>query len=126
MTPNTRKYYVMIPAAFSYNGEAYWQELRGVKSQTAATYYVDRKFAGLTEAEIGMSVNEGEITVNWKKNKEGKWEIVLYQQSRSNESAGNDPYATDHVQYHHKGKLVSKEDFYKYGFQHEKDHATDI
>jgi hypothetical protein len=71
----TRKYYVMVPAAFSYNGEPYWQELRDVKSQTAAKHYVDHKFAGLTEPEIAVSVNGGGKTVVARKIK-GKWEVI--------------------------------------------------
>ena len=108
----TRKYYVMVPASHSYNGEPYWQEVHDVKSLTAAQHYADLKFAGLPEVEIGVSTNEGEITVNSKKNKAGTWDLVLYQESREDSS----PHANDQIQYYLDGKLVSREDFYKYGF----------
>lgn len=37
-----------------------------------------------------------------------------------------DKYANDQTQYHLNGKLVSKEDFYKYGFRHGTEKKTEI
>lgn len=129
---NTRKYYVKVPAAFSYSGEPYWKELCQVENVPAAPtpliaqaktlshaqYYVEKFFAGLSEPEIAVSINGGDKTVVSKKNKEGKWEVVLHQ--KRIKVADSNPYANDQIQYHLGGKLVSQEDFFKYGFRHEK------
>jgi hypothetical protein len=72
---STTKYYVMIPAAQSHNGESYWQELNGVKNLTEAQLYVDETFAGITEPKIGISINGWPKTIASKKIR-NKWEIV--------------------------------------------------
>jgi hypothetical protein len=123
MTTHTRKYYVLIPTAFSSKEEAYWHELleaeeliraktfTPAKTLTAARYYVDYFMPGIPEPEIAVSVNEGEKTVVSKKTKEGMWEMV-YQKDQSNESDDSDPYANDQIGYHCGGKRVSRKEFF--------------
>jgi hypothetical protein len=65
----TRKFYVMISAASSHDGKPYWHELKDIKSLTEAKIYVERNLAGLKEAEIGMTINDGVKTVVAKRNK---------------------------------------------------------
>jgi hypothetical protein len=75
MKTTTRKYYVRVPADFSYNGEPHWVRLLEVKTLISAKHYVDRVFSGLPEPEIAVSVNGGEKKVDVRKIK-GKWELV--------------------------------------------------
>jgi hypothetical protein len=112
MTPTPRKYYVRVPADFSDTGGCYWQELHDVETLTHAKHYVDRIFGGLKEAEIWASRNGGIIKVVAKKDEEGKWGLVY--SSKPETKRANFHYHLSH------NVRVSKEDFYKYGFQHEK------
>jgi hypothetical protein len=89
MTTPTRKYYVLIPAAFRYSGEAFWKELCAVKdiiskakTLTSAQRYVDRVFGGLPAPEIGASINGAKIKVISKKPADGEWEVA-HKRSRS-------------------------------------------
>lgn len=79
----TKKYYVLIPAAFRYSGKSHWKELCEVKTiiakaktLTSAQHYVDRIFGGLPAPEIGVSITGGEVTVVAQKNTAGKWKVM--------------------------------------------------
>lgn len=108
----TRKYYVMVPPAFSYSGRTYWQELLDVKSLTSAQYYVNHVFGGLTDAEIWTPGVGGVMKVASKKKADGKWKVV-YDRKTDAEDHPN-------CHYHLSNLRFSREDFYKYGFPHEK------
>ena len=106
MTTATKKYYVLVPAAFSHDGNFYWQELHDVKTLTQAQQYVNRVFGGLTEAEIWMSRDGVTIKVISKKSVEGEWKLVYSREE------------PDNHHYHLKNMRVSREAFFKYGFHH--------
>jgi len=72
----TRKYYVLIPAAYSTKDEPYWHELAGIKTLTAAQAYINKTWGRLADAEIAMSMNGGERTVVATQNKLGQWEVI--------------------------------------------------
>lgn len=104
-----RKYYAMIPAAFSHDGAPYWLELLEVKTLTSAQSYVDSNLGGLVDAEIAVAVDGENKQVVARKNKDGKWEVVCDDEPETN------PYANDQVKYYRHGP-VSKEEFFA-GFQ---------
>jgi hypothetical protein len=118
MTTATRKYYAMIPAAFSYNGKPCWLEIHDAKTLTSARIYVDRFLGGITEAEIWMSRNGGNKRLISRKSN-GKWTVVC----GSKRDDTNNPYANDQIQYHRNGP-VSEEEFYAGFQQHEKQTAA--
>lgn len=108
MTTATRKYYAMIPSAFSHNGAPYWLELHDVKTITSARVYVDRFLGGMPKAEIWVSTNgRKKVLISHKSN--GKWQVV-------SDKSNNNPYTNDQIQYFRHGP-VSREEFYA-GFQH--------
>jgi len=110
----TKKYYALIPPALSHDGQPYWLGLGKAETLTSAQSYVDHFLGGLI-AEVWVSINGGGKTLISTKNKEGNW-IVVCQGKKD----ADDLYTNNQIHYHHNGRLVSKEDFYKYGFQHEK------
>lgn len=113
MTTTSKKYYALVSSNFSYSGRAYWLELHEVKNRRAAQLYVDLNLGGLTDAEIAVSINDGYKRIVSKKNEQGKWKAVYKRKNAS------DKYANDQTKYNLNGELVSKEDFYKYGFLHD-------
>lgn len=110
----TRKYYLFIPAELRFEGVPLWQELLDVKTLAAAQYYVEEVFGGHLEYEIGVSINGGAPISVAEKKAEGQWQVA------HGDHSDNNLYANDQNKYHHNGGLVSREDFFEYGFKHEK------
>jgi hypothetical protein len=113
----TRKYYAFFLPDFNHNSEPHWIELpEEVTTLATAQSYVGRFMSGLPTPEIFRTVDDGDKKVAARKDAAGKWKVAL----ENPEADDSDQYTNDQFQYVLEGRLVSKEDFFKYGFKHEK------
>jgi hypothetical protein len=111
MTTKRREYYAKVPVIDGLDGDCIWSGL-SAKTLTAAQFLATQNGC-MTEIAV---MQEAGLKVISAKNANGKWEVVYEgiqeEQGRLAQEPGH---------YHRNGKLVSREDFYEYGFKHEKE-----